>query len=703
MKKFLSLFWFFCFLLCFTAISEAQESRWQEIPFTELGWENDQRLEGSNPSYTLYFSNFPGVNWEQSYLHLEIEASPALGPSSSLTVRGDRNLLLTMPLRSGTLSIPLKGLSPQENPHRIDIEPYLFISNNLCEDLSSGNLFCFVRKESRFVLFRQETTIATLFDFFHLPESQIEIILPSDGWSRELEKAYVELYAFLRRSLRNMPLEIKTSIAQEEKSLLPDYRRIFLRERGEHDFELYGKTLSLSPQGVEAIIEKSDLMVFPSAQISAIQGTLPSPPRRLYLDEFSFRGIGTLTDTFYFTSADLGGIPQTLKLVLYLSHSSLRANFQGDASFTVRLNGEPLYTERLNANPVIVRTPRTILLPPELLRRENALEFSFSYFPETGNCLRGEKPLEASISNKSYLEPRGQGEVPPMLTFDDVPTFFWGKGFLILPEAHTLSHLQIGAEILSTLRSLDRTPIDITIVTPKEAEILLAQPSYRSQPWQKPFERLALFQKECSHYAHFLETQNLPSIHKLIAFFRFATERYSRALGETISFCLIPFTEAKFQEPQVYFIAVAPSSHFPSSPLISEEKDLVLKDVPEGKTIMRFGPNESLAVLTTFWENGHPVILFTTHGEPDPATRYFLNTFKEEKTLRRLTGNVTLFGSSGFTSVLSGSPVGPYRPATLVSREWFVKFRFLLFLIVAGIIILTSGLLYNRLVRSKAS
>ncbi|NSW77013.1 MAG: hypothetical protein HPY68_09655, partial [Candidatus Atribacteria bacterium] len=111
----------------------------------------------------------------------------------------------------------------------------------------------------------------------------------------------------------------------------------------------------------------------------------------------------------------------------------------------------------------------------------------------------------------------------------------------------------------------------------------------------------------------------------------------------------------------------------------------------------------SLAILTTFWENGHPVILFTTHGEPDLATRYFLNTFKEEKTLRRLTGNVTLFGSSSFTSVLSGSPVGPYRPATLVSREWFVKFRFLLFLIIAGIIILAAGLLYNRLVRSKAS
>lgn len=703
MKKLFSLFCFFCLLLCCTAILEAQESRWQEISFTELGWENDQKLEGSHPSYTLYFPDFPGVNWEQSYLHLEIEASPALSLPSSLAVRGDGNLLLATSLRSGTLSIPLKGLSPQANPHRVDIEPYLFISNNLCEDLNSGNLFCFVRKESRLVLFRQETTIATLTDFLHLPESLIEIILPSDGWSRELEKAYVELYAFLRRSLRNMSLEIKTSIAQEEQSLLADHRRIFLREGGEHDFELSGKTLFLTPRGVEAIIEKSDLMVFPSARISAVQETLSSPPRRLYLDEFSFRGIGTLTNTFYFTSADLGGTPQTLKLVLYLSHSPLRANFQGDASFTVRLNGEPLYTERLNTNPVTVRTPRIIFLSPELLRRENALEFSFSYFPETGNCLRGEKPLEASISNKSYLEPRGQGEVPPVLTFDHVPTWFWGKGFLIVPEAPTLSHLQIGAELLSTLRSLDRTPIDITIITPKEAEALLAQPSYRSRPWQKPFERFALFQKECSRYAHFLETQNLPSLHKLIAFVRFATERYSRALGETIFLCFTPFTTVESQEPQAYFIAVAPASHFPSSPLISEGTDLVLKDPSEGKTIMRFGPNESLGVLTTFWENGHPMILFATHGEPDPATRYFLNTFNEEKTLRRLTGNVALFSQNGFTSVLSGSPAGPYRPATLVSREWFVKFRFLLFCIMAGIIILAAGLLYNRLVRSKAS
>ncbi|MEN3187145.1 MAG: cellulose biosynthesis cyclic di-GMP-binding regulatory protein BcsB [Atribacterota bacterium] len=701
MRKTLSPFWFFCLLLCFMATVEAQELRWQEIPFAELGWENDQKLEGSHPSHTLYFPDFPGINWEQSYLHLEIEVPSVLSPSSSLTVRGDGNLLLTTSLRSGTLSIPLKELSPGKNPHRIDIEPYLFISDNLCEDLNSGNLFCFVKKESRFVLFRQETTIATLTDFLNLPEKRIEIILPTGEWSKDLEKAYMKLYAFLRRSLRNTPLTIETSIAQEGQSLLADHRRIFLQERAQHDFELYGKTLFLTPQGVEALVEKSELMVFPAAQISTVQGPFPSPPRRLYLDELFFRGIGTLTNTFYFPSADLGGIPQQLKLILYLSHSPLKTNFQGDASFTVRLNGESVYTEQLNANPVTVRTPRIVFLPPELLRRENALEFSFSYFPEIGNCRRGEKPLEASISNKSYLEPRGQGYLPPILTFNDVPTFFWGQGFLVLPETPTLSELQIEAIILATLRSIDRRPIDITVVTPKEAKILLSQPSYQSRLWQKPFQPFVLFQKECSRYAQFLETQNLPSFHKLVAFLRFAMEHYSRAMGETISFFFIPFSEEESRVLRDYFIAVAPSANFPSSPLISEGKDLVLKDTFEGKTIMRFGPNESLGILTTFWENGHPVILFTTHGEFDQATRHFFNTFKEEKTLRRLIGNVTLFSKNGFTSVLSGPPVSPPKPAMFVFQEWFLRFRIFLFLVIVSIIILASGLLYNRLVRSK--
>ncbi|MCX7667385.1 MAG: cellulose biosynthesis cyclic di-GMP-binding regulatory protein BcsB, partial [Atribacterota bacterium] len=572
---------------------------------------------------------------------------------------------------------------------------------NLCEDLVSGNLFCFVKKESRLVLSLQELPIVNLTDFFRLPENRIEIILPPERWSRELEKAYIELYAFLRRSLRNVALEIETSIAQEEKSLLTDHRRIFLRERGERDFELHGKTLSLTPQGVKAIIEKGDLMVFPSAQISTIQATSPLPPRRLYLNPLSFRGIGTLTNAFYFSSADLGGIPQVLKLVLYLSHSPLRANFQGEASFTVRLNGEPLYTERLSVNPVMLRTPRTIFLPPELLRRENALEFSFSYFPETGNCRRGEKPLEASVSSNSYLEARGQGHVPPILTFDDVPTFFWGKGFLVLPDMPTLSHLQIGARILAMLRSLDQTPIDITIVTPKEAEMLLSQPSYRSQSWQKPLQRLILFQQECSHYAHFLKTQNLSLLQKTAAFFRFAMERYSLALGETLFLCFTPFTEVELQESPAYFIAVTSSLNFLSAPLISEGKDLVLKDVPEGKTIMRFGPDEPLGILTTFWENRHPVILFATHGEFEQATRYFLGTFKEEKTLRRLTGNVALFNQNGLTSALSESPAGFYKPSTFFSREWFLRFRLLLFCIITSIIVVAAGFFYNHLVRPK--
>ncbi|MGC8778098.1 MAG: hypothetical protein ACP5Q4_05420, partial [Candidatus Caldatribacteriaceae bacterium] len=467
-----------------------------------------------------------------------------------------------------------------------------------------------------------------------------------------------------------------------------------LREQGEQDFALHGKSLSLTPRGVEAILQNKDFLVFPSLKITTEKGPTTPLVRRIPLNGFSLRGIGTLTETFYFPSSDLGGIPQTLKLVLYHFHSPLRENFPGDASLTVRLNGEPIFTERLSSNP-LPRKPQIIILPPHLLRRENALEFRFSYFPEIGNCRRGEMPLEVSVSGDSYIEARGQGSFPPVLSWNDAPTFFWGKGFLVLPDEPDVRDLEIGARILASLRSLDRTPLAVTVMNLKEAETWLSHPS--SWPSRSPWlsQRGVLLRQRILRYAQALETQNIPLPQKILALSRFAMRECSVALGETIAF----FISAPFevQEPAHYFILVNPSRHF-SSPLVPEGKDLVLKDVPEGKTIMRFGPSESLGILTTFWENGHPVILFATQGEPESATRYFLNTFEEERTLRRLYGNVALFTQSGLSSTMAGVTGN-----TLPPGEWSLRWRLFVFLLIAGGIIFFAGLFYNRLVRPKTS
>jgi len=697
MKKFL---WLFC-VLFITTMARAQEFQWREIPFSELGWDRDQKLEGSNPSYTLYLPNFPGVDWERSYLALQVEASPALSSSSSLTVYGDGNLLFTAPLRRGVFSIPLRELSPKEELHRLEIQPYLFISNNLCEDLASGNLFCTLKKEGQLVLFFKDTSLTTLTDFLRFPDNRMEIILPPGKWSRALQEAYFTLYAFLQRYFRDLPMHIETRVSEEEKSFLPEHRRIFLREKAERDFELSGKSLFLTPQGVTAMVQDEKLLAVPSLKISTIESTSPKVVRRLYLNGFSFRGIGTLTETFYFASSDLGGLPETLKLVLYRSHSPLRAQFQGEASFTVRLNGEPVYTERLGNEPVVPRTPQTIFLPSRLLRRENALEFRFSYFPEIGNCHRGEKPLEASISSDSYIEARGQGVPPFPLTWEEVPTFFWGKGFVVLPDEPTLQDLQIGAKILAALRSLDRTPLSVNVLTPKEVALWLSRPPLQLKPWQRPFQRFTLLRQEVIHYALSLENQNLPLLTQIATLLHFTVKRTAAALGETMMSFFASFTEVDTLEPPSYFILVNVSLDRLSTPLTLEGDELVLKDLSEGKTLMRFGPDEPLGVLTTFWENGYPVILFTGYGEKEVAVRYFLNTFQEPQTLRRLNGNVALFTKNGLVSVLAGS--GSNTSRKTVFPEWSGRLRLVTFLFLIGLIVLLAGLLYNRLVRPKTS
>ncbi|MGQ9473655.1 MAG: hypothetical protein ACUVQZ_07925 [Candidatus Caldatribacteriaceae bacterium] len=691
MKKIL---WILVIIWMTIASVQAQDFKWLDIPFTELGWEKDQKLEGSNPSYALYLSEFPGIEWEKGYLYLNIEVPEALSPTSSLSVYGDGNLLFTTPLQSGTFPISLQKLSKTENLHRIEIQPYLFISSNLCEDLASENLFCVIKKESRFSLAFQEKTFVTLADFLRFPDNRLEIILPPGKWSRELQEAYCKLYAFLRRYQRDVPTRIETRIAEEEKALLVDHRRIFLHERAERDFRLQGKTLLLTPQGVEAILQNENLLVFPSTKVSIPEKRIFPLVRRISLNPFSFRGIGTLTQTFYFTSSDLGGIPRILRLLLYRLHSPLRENFQGEASFTINLNGELIYTEQLGPNSASIRSPRIISLPPNLLRRENALEFRFSYFPEIGNCHRGVAPFEASISGDSYLEAQGEGDLPSLLTWNEVPTLFWGEGFLVLPEEPTLGELEIGAKINAALRALDHTSISLTILNPKEAQIMLARPPRNREP--QLWSRLTLLQEELSRYATFLEIRNAPLLQKLAAFFHFAIQQHGKAFLETL---IYSFWNLPISNPPEYFIIVDPSLRLSSSPLAREGKELVLKNTLNGKTLLRIGPDESLGILTVFWENDHPTISFATCGDSNLAIQNFLNAFQDHKTLRRLTGNVVLFSPSGFYSTSTGSQENFQNVTPFIWGEWFSRFRLIIFLILAGLIIILAGLSYNRLVR----
>ncbi|MGQ9622046.1 MAG: hypothetical protein ACUVTO_01140 [Candidatus Caldatribacteriaceae bacterium] len=168
--------------VCLPSVAGARE-RLMEWEFWEiLGLREDPLLEGPSPVYVFSFPAFLGILWEQSDLVLSLDIPQALHPLSRVSVYAENVLLFSenLALRGErTLRIPLGGLSqvPKKEAYRFEIRANLFIGENPCEDLASGNLWISVRKESKFRISVEEVAW-NLQDFLRFPTQNVTVFCP---------------------------------------------------------------------------------------------------------------------------------------------------------------------------------------------------------------------------------------------------------------------------------------------------------------------------------------------------------------------------------------------------------------------------------------------------------------------------------------------------------------------------------------------
>ncbi|MDI3531417.1 MAG: hypothetical protein PWP60_1266 [Candidatus Atribacteria bacterium] len=690
-------------LLCGGLTVSAQDVSYLQLPFSSLGWKESVRLEGGDPSYTLYIPNFTGVNWERSFLYLNLDVPQLLRSPSSVSVYGDGELLLNATLRPGENSfrILLSALSANKEVHSIEIKAHLVISDDFCEDLASGNLFLVIRKESVFNLYWEDVPLESLRDFFSFPGNEIEILLPPGEWSVATQEAFIKLYAFLSRFYRGLPVRITAGIYRENMADSPRHRRIFISEKRFRDFEIYGHTLYLTPRGVDAVMRVPEFFVFSSSKVEKVSERLPLPRSRITLDELgvgdlSFRGIGEMKQTVYFATSDLGGMPRTLKLVLYRNYLP----FRYEAAFSVNLNGEIVYSEKLNPQGIRQLSPLEIQIPTALLKRENALEFRFSYFPEVGQCRRGEAPFEGFISGDSYLEVGEPLPLPELLTFGDVPTFFTGKARVVLPERISLDTLLIASKIVASLRTMDRLPISVEILNySRLAEQLDA--SLDLSTLGRPFFRLFYLPWRIREYSDYLRLRGTPDVKRVALSLAFTCENLLYTLRDLVLLPCLPFLEKKVYTRD-FLVFVSPPDAFLkalSSPVVVDAGKIVLRSGLQSERLLGVSPDQPLSIFSVFREGIFPAIIFISYGEEDVARDYFLKNFEGVETLRWLSGNVAVFGKGGVSKLLTVE-IPPSR-WKIPSRweEIFPRLRLILFLIGISLVVVLAGLLYRRLTR----
>jgi len=694
----------------------AEEKQDFEWSFHDLlGWNTNLMLQGQTPATVFYLPAPPGVDWQQSILMLQIKTSSFLDTNSSISVFVDDALLTSIPLEKRTkltipiLLSPLTGKPSGENV-KIMIQPYLSISRNVCEDLASGHLWCEIQADSSYSLVIKEKPIMTLNDYFQFPHKQIEILLPQGNWSRELTTSYMDLCAFLKRTYRGLPVVITTKIFTDQNEIPKEMgkKQIILLENDTRDYRLDNGSLFLTPQGVEAVIKQKEAFSFPSTKIRTSRSEIDEIPNenitlaQLGVAPLSLKGIGEMREHIYFPTADLKGMPRSLSLMLKWNSFPLQESTLNDALLKISLNDVLLRVERIPQSRTASLKLTRIPLPIEALRRENSLDISVLYFPEVNNCRQGTLPFEAFISDKSYLARQGKQSLPSVLTWNDVPTLFWGKGLIVLPDQPSLEELEIGAKIFATLREIDHNPIQIEIMP----NTLAKENWFHSQSFSWRFHQsLRKIQEESFSILRTMnqilqspELQQKPLLERILFIFYTALKSYFFIFRNYLSIALLPFTEITPRNNSEYIILVSQENDdfWFGSPVQLRQEEIKFYRLPSNEYTMTLSPDESLGILAVTKKNNTPFILFAPYGSKEIAYRHFLDTFHGAETLRRMSGNVTLFGPGGkadlrtdygFTLVMVGN----------VFQEFYNRYRFFLLVGVLILLVIVFGAFYSKM------
>ncbi|HSV30581.1 MAG TPA: cellulose biosynthesis cyclic di-GMP-binding regulatory protein BcsB [Atribacteraceae bacterium] len=720
----------FLFLLCFPLSGSSPAQEWKRIEWRfdrDLGITQNLRLTGLTPSTTLFVPVLPGIDWTQSALNLTVWFSDALHPESTLAVFMNDDLLFSqtlqnLPLRPGqpgNLRIPLDLLisSPGERWIKVDIRPTLFISRNPCEDLASGNLWMMIMKKSHFMFNGAIRDLPVSIDEFLLfPTTELEIILPGGEWDREIATAYIKLMSFLKRPENIQAREITTLLFDE---MTPEERedrlkrRIYLRSPSMRDYHLLGNRLYLTPEGVKGLLSpyrvamtgRSGTVVLEMEDISKYHPQLTF--RDLGAGDLYFRGIGDLSAQLHFPASDLGGIPESLFLHLFKNVQKPLAAFGGNGFLKIWFNNQLVLTERLSDAPSGPLSQRIVELPAHLIQRENTLELMFSYFPGKENCMVGAIPLEAFLSGDSFLEYRGITLLPDPLTMMDVPTVFWGKGHIVLPEQFTVKDLKAAALLISTFRELDNTPILIKIHESAEGmDLFLAQEHWLARFGHLPFLDRPSFRPLWQDLARIPSRvrEEISGAENGLAEWRtwltVSLTEYGKGLFRILRFpCDLLFPKMEAIPMPEYFLFIRPDlSRFPEAiPVLPTDDSLTFFSQPESQPSFRVTPDEPLAIMAVKRQGDKPAVFLTTLGREDLAMEYFFRHFRGPETLRSLTGNVILLSQEGWSDLTIDADTR-WRPVPVLSWfNWHQKIRIPISIILLMALLIFCLYLYFRL------
>ncbi|PKL03422.1 MAG: hypothetical protein CVV55_00040 [Synergistetes bacterium HGW-Synergistetes-2] len=467
-KRFLYLVTALLVLLGGTAHGEARLSG----TLLDLGYDRAVRVDGADAAFSAFFP-VPALSRLSGEMLWKLAPSPALIGNGSFSFFLNDRLVLTRSVDSlrkePLVRLPVPADLPVDRFLHARIESRIGITDDLCRDLFSGQLFWTVLEDSGFVLDDVRIPHRSVSDFFQTLFGSLRILLPRSPSKEEAESA-VWIAAMLRKVVPGL------SVVLEMDDNVPSESVSFIRIAGDSGalppgvgslpgISLLGKRGLLvlgdgtpgSLRGfVKAVASFPLFAAIPSRSIlpATSEATEEKPvSNMLSLAE------GTGVNTVYLEIPVFPGLlaspPQDLSFQLEGAFT-LPWDPARPARLDIYWNGVFIESEYL---PASGRFSKRLLLPVETpLLTENRLRIDVSYHVDEGMCRYRSAENRATLLPSSSFH--GYGKYPlHNLSWNSFGIFALRKGVLLLEEPFSIEGIRSAADMLHWLGG--RYPRDV--------------------------------------------------------------------------------------------------------------------------------------------------------------------------------------------------------------------------------------------------
>ena len=487
-------------LLGGAADGEARLSR----TLLDLGYDREVRLDGADAAFSAFFP-MPAMSRMSGEMLWKIAPSAALLGNGTFSFFLNDRLILSRSVealrKEPLVRLPLPADLPRDRFLHARIESRIGITDDVCRDLFSGQLFWTVREDSGFSLDDLRIPHRSVSDFFETLYGSLSILLPASP-SREEAEAAVWLAAMLRKAVPGLSVSLDTNDNGRSAS---------------SSFILIAGDAIQLPSGIQplpglSLLGERGLLVLGDGKPASLAGfvkTIASFPLFAAIPSGSIlpetsaasekNAVSNLLNLAEGTGANavsleipvfpglLASPPQDLSFQLE-GACTLPRDPARPARLDVFWNGVFIESEYLSANG---RFEKRLLLPVETpLLTENRLRLDVSYHLDEGMCrYRGSENRATLFPSSSF---HGYGKYPlHALSWNSFGIFALRKGVLLLEEPFSIEGIRSAADMLHWLGR--RYPRDVFIFPElrttsepssylKEAEWILAATSTGAIP-----------------------------------------------------------------------------------------------------------------------------------------------------------------------------------------------------------------------------